>query len=154
MAGSPDPAVAQGLRRTGDRIRHAISFEAIALLIVTPLGAWAFGQPWQAMSVVTVISASIATAWNYGFNLVFDRALLRMRGGTAKTPALRVLHALAFEAGLLLVLVPFIALYLQIGPWPALAMDLSFSGFYLVYTFAFNWAYDTVFPAPALTEQR
>ena len=27
-------------------------------------------------------------------------------------------------------------------------MDLGFAGFYLVYAFVFNWAYDVVFPIP------
>ncbi|MBV6635158.1 MAG: hypothetical protein KI788_04540, partial [Mameliella sp.] len=70
------------------------------------------------------------------------------RGTTAKTLRLRLLHAVLFEAGLLALLMPFMAWYLDISLWQALVMDLSFAAFFLVYAFAFNWAYDLLFPLP------
>lgn len=136
------------MRTTKDRIRHALSFEIIALLVVTPLGALAFDLPLQQIGLVAVISASIATGWNYLYNLMFDHALLRAIGHVRKSIALRVLHAVLFEAGLLLVLVPFIAWYLDVSLIEAFLMDVSFAAFYLVYAFVFNWAYDVVFPVP------
>lgn len=136
------------MRRTADRIRHAISFEVIALAMITPLGAWVFDTPVKDMGVVTVVSATIATGWNYLYNLIFDHAMVRLRGGVRKTPAIRVLHSVLFEAGLLLVLIPFIALYLGVSLWTAFVMDVAFAGFYLVYAFCFNWAYDVIFPIP------
>ncbi|QDY69623.1 PACE efflux transporter [Qingshengfaniella alkalisoli] len=136
------------MRKTKDRIRHAISFEIIGLLIVTPMGAWIFGTPMHEIGVVAVVSATIATAWNYIYNLGFDHAMLRLRGDVRKTPAIRVGHALVFEIGLLLVLLPFIAWYLQIPLIEALLMDASFAFFYLIYAFVFNWAYDVLFPIP------
>lgn len=139
------------MRTTRDRIRHAISFEVIALGIATPLAALAFGLPLHEMGVVTLISATIATVWNYAFNILFDRALLRARRTTEKTVGLRVVHAVLFELGLLALLVPFIALWLGVTPWVALLMDVAFAGFYLVYAFAFNWAYDLLFPVAPTT---
>ncbi|HEY9020521.1 MAG TPA: PACE efflux transporter [Paracoccaceae bacterium] len=136
------------MRRTADRIRHALSFELIALAMITPLGAMVFDTPMKEMGVVTVVSATIATLWNYLYNLMFDHAMQRLRGSVIKTPAIRVLHAVLFEAGLLLVLIPFIALYLGVSLWTAFVMDVAFAGFYLVYAFAFNWAYDVIFPIP------
>jgi uncharacterized membrane protein len=134
------------MRTTLDRIRHAISFEAIALAIITPIGAWVFGLPLREMGLVTLISATIATFWNFGYNILFDHALLRLRRTTQKTVALRVVHAVLFEVGLLALLVPFIALYLDVTLRVAFVMDVAFSAFYLVYAFAFNWAYDLMFP--------
>ncbi|MDO8889949.1 MAG: PACE efflux transporter, partial [Hydrogenophaga sp.] len=61
----------------------------------------------------------------------------------------RVAHAVIFEAGLVLMLVPLIAWWLGIGLWQALVMDLALVVFFLVYTFAFNWAFDAVFGLPA-----
>jgi len=136
------------MRQTSDRIRHAISFELIALAIVTPLGMLFFDLPLKDMGVVTIVSATIATGWNYLYNLLFDHAMLRLRGAVHKTPAIRVVHAVLFEAGLLIVLIPFIALYLGVGLWTALVMDVALAGFYLVYAFCFNWAYDVIFPIP------
>lgn len=136
------------MRTARDRIRHALSFEIVGLLVVTPLGAWSFDEPMRDIGVVALVSATIATGWNYAFNLIFDHALMRLRGGVRKSVPIRVLHALTFEGGLLLILMPFIALYLGVSLIEALLMDVSFAAFYLVYAFAFNWLYDIVFPLP------
>jgi uncharacterized membrane protein len=136
------------MRSTADRIRHAVSFEIIGLLSVIPLGSWVFDLEMQAIGVVALAVATVATLWNYLFNLGFDRAMMRWLGHTRKWPVLRILHALLFEIGLLAVSLPFIAWYLQIGLWTALLMDLGFAGFYLVYAFVYNWAYDVIFPLP------
>ncbi|MCL4676173.1 MAG: PACE efflux transporter [Pararhodobacter sp.] len=142
------------MRTTKDRIRHALSFEIIGLALVTPLGAVAFDSPLDAIGVVAVAGATLATAWNYLYNLGFDHLMQRWRGHTRKTPLLRVFHAILFEAGLLIVLLPFIAWYLNLALIDALLMDISFAAFYLVYAFAFNWAYDLVFPLPAARRNR
>lgn len=142
----------QSMRNTSDRIRHSVSFELIALFIVTPLGAWFFGMPVGEIGVVAIVSASIATGWNYLYNLFFDLGMLKYRASVRKTPSIRVVHALLFEASLLVLLLPFIAWYLDIGLVQAFWMDVSFAAFYLVYTFFFNWAYDIIFPIPDTIE--
>ena len=136
------------MRTTRDRIRHAISFEVIGLAIVTPLAAWAFDKPLHDIGIVGFVSATLATGWNYLYNLMFDHAMQRIRGSTLKTTPIRLLHTVMFEAGLLVVLLPFIAWYLSIGLWEAFLMDISFAIFYMVYAFVFNWAYDRLFPLP------
>ena len=136
------------MRTNLDRIRHALAFEIIGLLLLAPLGARLFAVPIKDMGVVALVGATLATGWNYLYNLGFDHALKRLRGSTLKSWRLRVLHAVLFEAGLLAALLPFIAWYLQIGLWQAFVMDLGVAGFYLVYAFAFNWAYDRLFPLP------
>jgi uncharacterized membrane protein len=134
------------MRTLRDRLRHALSFEIIGLLLVTPLGALAFHMPIHDIGVVALVGATIATAWNYVYNLGFDHLLQHWRGTTAKTLPIRVAHALVFEAGLLMFLLPFVAWYLGIGLWEALVMDIAFALFYVVYAFCFNWAYDRLFP--------
>lgn len=136
------------MRTTRDRIRHALSFEIIGLALVTPLGAWAFGLPMHEIGVIGAVSATIATLWNYVYNLGFDRIMQRVRGSTQKTAAIRVLHTILFEAGLLAVLMPPIAWYLGISLWQAFLLDVSFALFYMGYAFVFNWAYDRLFPLP------
>ncbi len=121
-------------------------FEAVALAIVAPLGGLLFGVDLLHFGLVAVVSTTIAMGWNYVFNLGFDHALLRAGRSLHKTVQIRVLHAVLFEGGLLLLLVPFIAWYLQFSLRDALVMDLTLAAFYLVYAFAFNWAYDAVFP--------
>jgi uncharacterized membrane protein len=134
------------MRTTQDRIRHAISFEIIGLALVTPLGAWAFGMPMHDIGVLGFAGATIATLWNYIYNLGFDRLMQRVRGSTMKTGPIRVLHAVLFEVGLLVVLLPFFAWYLGISLWQAFLMDVSFALFYMGYALVFNWAYDWLFP--------
>ena len=79
------------VRSVSDRIRHAISFEVIGVLIVTPMGALAFDLPMQEMGTVSVISAMIATLWNLVYNTLFDLGMARVLGTTAKGAALAVL---------------------------------------------------------------
>lgn len=136
------------MRSVPDRIRHAVSFEVIALALIVPLAAWGYDMATSEIGMVAVVSAIIAMLWNYVYNLMFDRAMLRWVGYLRKTLRQRVVHALMFELGLLTVLAPYIAWQLSVGLWQALVMDLSFSVFYLIYAFAFNWAYDVVFPVP------
>jgi uncharacterized membrane protein len=136
------------MRTPLDRLRHALSFEILALLLVVPLAALAMGQPVQDMGVVGVVSATLATLWNMVFNWLFDHALRSLTGTTQKRPRVRILHAILFEAGLLLVLMPFIAWYLQISLLAAFLLDAGLAAFYLVYAFGFNWAYDRLFPLP------
>jgi uncharacterized membrane protein len=136
------------MRSIRDRIRHAISFEIIGLMMMVPLGAFVFNMPAEHMGIVGVVSATIATGWNYLYNLGFDRILQARRGTTLKTPALRIAHAVLFEVGLLVVLMPFIAWYLEITLLHALTMDIAIALFYVVYAYVFNLGYDKLFPLP------
>lgn len=138
------------MRTPLDRLRQALSFEIIGLILVTLLGRLVFDHGVAALGGIALIGATLATAWNYLYNLGFDHLLRWRRGSTQKTWPLRVAHALGFEGGLLLAMLPIIAWWFDIGLMEALVMDLSFAAFYLVYTFVFTWAYDRVFPAPDL----
>lgn len=136
------------MRSTADRIRHAISFEAIGIVLATPLAAFAFHLPGGDSAIVVIASATVAMLWNYIYNLGFDHAMKALRGGTEKTTPIRVLHAVLFELGLLAIMLPAIAWYLGIGLWEALMLDIALALFYMGYAFVFNWAYDRVFPLP------
>lgn len=140
------------MRKTADRIRHAVSFELIGLVIAVPLATVAFNHSVFEMGVIGLAGSLIATGWNYVYNLIFDRVLQRRSGTTQKTLPQRILHAVLFELGLLLMLMPLIALYLGIGLWQALVMDIAFALFYMVYAFVFNWGYDRAFPLPEWQE--
>lgn len=136
------------MRGTLDRIRHTVGFELIGLLIFAPLGSWVFGYALHQMGVIAAVASLIAAVWNYVYNLMFDKAMVRLTGSVRKSPAVRVGHALLFELGLLIVFLPSVAWYLKISLLDALLMDLAVAGFYVVYAFVYNWAYDIVFPVP------
>jgi uncharacterized membrane protein len=142
------------MRTTADRIRHAVSFEVIGIIIATPLAAFAFHLPGGDSAVIVVASATVAMLWNYVYNLGFDHTMQRLTGGTAKTVRIRVAHAVLFELGLLTLMLPAIAWYLQISIWQALVMDIALALFYMAYAFVFNWAYDRVFPLPEWQEAK
>ncbi|NTJ62261.1 PACE efflux transporter [Agrobacterium rhizogenes] len=134
------------MRSFKDRVRHAVMFELIGLAIFTPGAALLFDQPLEHMGIVGIISATAATVWNFVYNVGFDKAMMRVRGSVQKTIPIRIAHTALFEAGLIVVLIPFIAWYLGISLMAALAMDIAIVAFYLVYAFFFNIAYDRVFP--------
>lgn len=140
------------MRTTPDRIRHTVMFEIIGLLIVMPLGHLLFDLSVSHMGMVGVISAVVATLWNYVYNLGVDHALLRLRGDVRKTVIMRVFHAICFELGLICVLLPLIALYLSQTLAETAPLVTSLALFYVVYAFVFNWLYDIVFPIPASRE--
>lgn len=137
------------MRTTFDRIRQALAFEILGILIVTPLFAWLFAHPIDDIGLLAIISGTLATLWNYIFNLGFDHALVRWRGTAHKTPPLRIVHAAMFELSFMALLLPVVAWWLGISLLSALLLDLSFAAFYLVYTFVFTWVYDRLYPPGA-----
>ncbi|WP_085656016.1 multidrug/biocide efflux PACE transporter [Pseudomonas sp. B11(2017)] len=125
-----------------ERICQAIGFEVLAILICTPLLAWIMGKPLLDMGVVTVVVAVLALVWNVVFNGAFDRVLKRLR--IRHNAWVRVVHALLFEGGLVLLGVPLIAWWLSMSLWQAFLLDIGVLLFFLPYTYVYHWAYDVV----------
>lgn len=136
------------MRSFPDRVRHALMFEGIGLAIITPLTAIVYDKPMFDMGVVTFAAATVATVWTFLFNLGFDHAMRRAYGHTRKALRHRLLHTAAFELGLLAMLLPPMAWYLQMTLWQTFLLDLFIVAFYLIYNFTFNVIYDRVFPLP------
>lgn len=134
------------MRTHRDRIRHAVGFEIIALILSIPIMSFFFSFDIKDIGVIAIVGSIMATMWNYGFNIVFDKGMVRFKRSTFKTPAIRVLHILLFESGLLMLYLPMVAWYLGISIWQAFIMDASLVGFYLFYNLSYNWAYDKIFP--------
>ena len=82
------------------------------------------------------------------FNMLFER-WERRQPTRGRSAARRVAHAIGFEGGLLLFLVPFFAWWLGVSLWQALVLDIGFLLFFLVYNFVFAWAFDRLFGLPA-----
>ncbi|GGB35677.1 membrane protein [Oceanisphaera marina] len=137
------------MRTTKDRIRHTLGFEIIGLIIFAPVAALAFGYNMFEMGIMAVVGSVIATVWNYFYNILFDHAMLRLRGDVRKTTQIRIYHAFLFEGGLLTLFLPIIAWHLSITLWQAFTMGVAMSAFYLVYAFVYNLLYDKVFPVPS-----
>ena len=70
----------------------------------------------------------------------------RMTGVTHKSIPVRILQTVLFKVGLLALLLPFIASSLGICLLHALLKDGAFALSYMVYAFAFSWAYNQISP--------
>ena len=125
-----------------ERFCHALLFEVLAIAICAPLGAWLLGYPLAHMGVLTLMVSLVAMVWNMLFNALFDQAQRRM--GFQRNVAARAVHAVLFEVGLILAVVPLAAWWLDISLWRALVLDIGIALFFLPYTFAFNWLYDNL----------
>ncbi|MGA3948394.1 multidrug/biocide efflux PACE transporter [Ralstonia nicotianae] len=123
-----------------ERVLHALAFELIATLICAPLFSWLMGLPLAQMGALTILFALVAMAWNMAFNAVFER--IERRCGWRRTLAVRAAHAMAFEGGLVVLLVPLGAAWLGVSLLEALMLDIGLMLFFLPYTFCFNLAYD------------
>lgn len=134
----------QGIRR---KLVYVTLFEAIAIAISSTGLSAGSGASLQHAGVAAVASSVIAVLWNLVYNTAFERweARQTVRGRSFRR---RAVHAIGFELGLTVCLVPLFIWWLDIGWWHALALDLGLSAFFLVYTFAFNLAFDKVFGLP------
>jgi uncharacterized membrane protein len=125
-----------------ERVGQALGFEGLALLICTPLLVWITGRPALEMGAVTLGLSLLALTWNIIFNSLFDRLKLRLQlSGGVWT---RVLHALMFEGGLIIVAVPLIAAWLKISLMQAFWLDIGVLLFFLPYTYVYHWGYDVL----------
>lgn len=137
------------MRNLADRVRHTVGFEGVGLIISIPLFSLVSGQPVSHLGPLALIISLLATGWNYLYNLAVDHWMQRVLGRLEKRLAERVLHALLFELGFMLVALPLTALWLGISLWQALWLDIGFALFYVIYAFGYNLAYDRLFPLPA-----
>lgn len=123
-----------------ERAFHALLFELIGVALFAPALAWVLGQSLGKMGAMTVMISTVAMLWNMLFNAGFDR--LRGRFGFALNLKVRALHAVAFETGLITVVVPLAAWWLSISLWQAFLLDIGLLLLFLPYTLLFNIAYD------------
>lgn len=125
-----------------ERFCHALLFEVLAIAICAPLGAWLLGYSLTHIGLLTLMVSLIAMVWNMIFNALFDQAQRRI--GFERRVAARAVHAVLFEIGLILAVVPLAAWWLDISLWRAFVLDIGIVLFFLPYTFVFNWVYDSL----------
>ena len=125
-----------------ERFLQALGFEGLALLICTPLLVWITGRPALEMGAVTLGISLLALSWNVIFNSLFDRLKIRLQ--LANGGWTRVLHALLFEGGLILLAVPLIAALMKISLLEAFILDIGVLLFFLPYTYVYHWGYDVL----------
>ncbi|AEI35622.1 hypothetical protein F7308_0695 [Francisella salina] len=95
---------------------------------------------------LAIIVSIIAMLWNLVYNYIFDIVENKTGGCRSKRGVIiRVLHAILFEAGLLIVTIPLVAYMLDMGLIEAVIVDIGFVIFYLVYAFVYNYIFDKIY---------
>lgn len=130
------------------RVLQAALYEGIAVAVVAPTLAWAFDSPGMTALALTLATSAVALSWNYVYNALFERWESRQEV-KGRSAARRLAHSAGFELGLVVLLVPLIAWWLDVSLWQALVADLGLMVFFFFYTMVFTWAFDRVFGLPA-----
>lgn len=122
------------------RFLQAVIFEAVAICTLSPLAAWMMNKPLFQMGGLAFILSALALVWNMVYNSTFDYFCPRAK--VKRTLFLRIMHALGFEGGFILIGLPVVAWWLNIGLRAAFLMEVAFFLLFLPYTFLFNWLWD------------
>ena len=119
---------------------HTLLFEAGGLVMVTPLASWLTGHGMDEMGALAVGLATAAMAWNLVWNRGFDALVPTRRRSVGQ----RFAQACGFELGLLVMTLPAVAWWLDIGLLEALWLDAGLVLFFLAYAMVFNTLFDVV----------
>lgn len=127
-------------RTIKERIFHGVLFEILAIGIATPLASWLTGEPLVTMGILSAVISLMAISWNMLFNWIFDQ--LQQKWQFERSIGIRILHSCAFELGLIIMAVPFIAWWINSTLIHAFILDIGLILFFLPYSFVFNLCYD------------
>ncbi|KDL89529.1 hypothetical protein AE02_05265 [Klebsiella variicola] len=123
-----------------ERFFHAVLFEVLANVLITFSVAHFLRVTLTQSAALSVTSAVTATVWNYLFNYVFDRVQKKYQ--FQRTLWVRALHAVIFEAGLIIILIPVCMYFLYLPFQQAIYVETGLVLFFLPYTLLFNLIYD------------
>ncbi|XNY99328.1 PACE efflux transporter [Micrococcus luteus] len=128
------------------RVVYAVVFEVLAVLFVTVL-LTLVGKQADSSLLLAIANSTIALLWNLAFNTLFER-WERRSGVTGRPLRVRVWHAVLFQVGLVCMLVPTVALILQVSLAEAIAIEAGLVVFFFLYTAAYAFVFDSVFGLP------
>jgi len=123
-----------------ERVFHAVIFEVTANVIIALSLAWLMNVSVLQSGSLSVISALTATVWNFIFNKLFDS--LQKKHQIQRTFLVRAIHAVGFETGLIISLIPVAMVMLNLTVTEAFFVEIGLVLFFLPYTMLFNWLYD------------
>jgi uncharacterized membrane protein len=129
------------------RVLQAVLYEIFAIAFVGPVLSLAFSKPPTSTLGLAFVLSSIALAWNYVFNTLFERWESH-QSKQGRSLLRRLAHGIGFEGGLVVLLVPVMSLWLNISPLKAFIANLGLLAFFFIYAIAFTWAFDRLFGLP------
>ena len=135
-------------RPTLRRVLYATSFEAGGILLSSALLLLMAETTVGSSLAFAILASTVAMLWNLAFNAMFEawEARQPIRGRSLRR---RAAHALLFEAGLVLALLPLTAWWFSVELLTALAYEAVLIVAFLIYTYLFTWAFDRLFGLPA-----
>lgn len=129
------------------RLVYVVSFELLAISLVATAFS-ALGHGGQEAFATAIVSSLVAIAWNFAWTSMFEAWERRQTLQTRTIPR-RIAYAVGFEGGLVLFLVPAMALLLGVTLLEAFMLDIGLMVFFLIYAFIFSWVFDIVVPKRA-----
>ena len=129
------------------RVLQAVLYEFFAIVFVGPILSFVFDKPLSSTMGLAFVLSSIALLWSYAFNALFERWESR-QGIRGRSFFRRMAHGAGFEGGLVVMLIPVMAMGLKISAAEAFFANLGLLAFFFIYAVAFTWAFDHVFGLP------
>ncbi len=129
------------------RVVQTILYEIGAIAITTPIIKLAFDASATSSIGLAAIMSTIALAWNYVFNAIFENWESR-QAIKGRSVWRRLAHGIGFEGGLVMMLVPLMAFWLNISFVDAFIAEMGLLLMFFVYAVLFTWAFDKVFGLP------
>lgn len=129
------------------RALQAVLYEAIAVAAIGPALSVVFAEPVGSTITLSVLMSTVALGWNYLFNAWFEKWEAK-QVDRRRTLWRRLLHGLGFEGGLVVMLVPVMAWWLNTTLINAFFADLGILIFFFAYAVVFTWAFDRIFGLP------
>lgn len=133
------------------RTLYAVLFEGIGVLLST-IGLLIFshddGMTTGLAVLGSVIMMTVALLYNFAFNALFE-AWESRQATRGRSLLRRITHACLFEAGLMVILVPFLAWWMSLGLIEALVYDIGMTTLFALYALVFTWVFDGLFGLPA-----
>lgn len=130
------------------RAIYATTFEAGGILLSTALLLAMADTTAGSSLAFSILASTVAMLWNLAFNAGFEAWETR-QPVKGRSLARRTAHALLFEAGLVLFLLPLTMWWFSVSLTEALAYEAALIIAFLIYTWAFTWAFDRLFGLPA-----
>ena len=145
------------IRGRRERAIQTLSFEALGLLIVSPLFAqFTVSRTGETLLVLMTLSIAVM-CWSALYNTAFDLIEYRARGRMAsdRSHGVRVLHSVGHEASAAIVTWPLIVTLTTLGWVDALVADLGLTLTYAIYGYIFHLGFDRLRPVlPAIEDSR
>ncbi|ELW9528731.1 TPA: PACE efflux transporter [Burkholderia cenocepacia] len=134
----------QGWKR---RIVYVVMFEVLGILVASSVLGMLSGASAATSGLLGVMISTTGVIVNFLYNLGFE-AWERRRAETTRTVGRRVVHAIGFQIVLVTFLIPLIAWWLDVSLLQAFLYDAVLIVFFPIFTFTYNWAFDSVFGLP------